>query len=212
MLIFTPHVHAFHQAWHYGVGYAGYMGYMIYRMYQNDNIYDIDSVNRHWENMHREQQNRPSLPSSYVIQSADDLRYHIPAEGSLARAAPSANLSPLVLDVATTEWVDEVTRSPRGLLHSIQIKALQMVGYEPFEAQAVLDCPRVHQMSTAQWQEVLKEHEGCNNALDIGAASGHITLAFSSLFQSVYAVEISGRSSHPLSNQQREAGHNLALD
>ena len=151
------------------------------------------------------------LPSAYSASTASELRYEF--QPVATHTSPS-DCSPLTADdEATAAWVTHNVARPRTIVHALSLALCQaLLGLSRYDAQAVLDEPRVHLLSTAQWRAVLREGGGGRGsgggsggsgsdadaaaggiALDIGAGSGHVTEAFAPLFGEVYATEISQR-------------------
>eukprot|EP01043_Picozoa_sp_COSAG02_P071056 COSAG02_NODE_12832_length_1486_cov_0.852199_1_plen_324_part_00 len=120
------------------------------------------------------------LPSAYAFAGVEMLRYDCAAGA-------------LVLDLATQGWVQQQLAAPRSALHSMLVTGLSLVGICQYDAQAVLDSPAVHLLSTAQWKELLKDGTALQqqSALDVGAGSGHITAELAPSVGSVCATEIS---------------------
>ncbi len=125
------------------------------------------------------------LPSAYTFDGVDMLRYDC--------AGSSRNTRALVLDLGTREWVQRQLAAPRTALHSVLVAGLSLMGISQYDAQAVLDSPAVHLLSTAQWKELLGNGTELQqqSALDVGAGSGHITAELAPIFGCMRATEIS---------------------
>ena len=193
----------------YAAGLVG-LGALTLRA-ADEPLYDVDSAHlqrmkpaaarQHAGNVSPLVRTQP-LPSAYSASTAIELRF-----GFEPVLPSSSDCAPLATDdEATAGWVAHNVARPRTVLHALSLAWCQaLLGLSRYDAQAVLDEPRVHLLSTAQWRTVLREGGGgggggdaaataaAGTALDVGAGSGHVTEAFAPLFREVFATEISPR-------------------
>ena len=169
-----------------GVAYSLAVGGIAACAYKSTPITDM-ALSRHSTPMSttNDHTSRQQLPSAYAFSGVDALRYDC--------ADSRDNRRGLVLDLATRDWVRRQLAAPRTALHSVLIAGLSLLGISQYDAQAVLDSPAVHLLSTAQWRELLENSTALQrqSALDVGAGSGQITAELAPVFGSIYATEIS---------------------
>jgi SAM-dependent methyltransferase len=168
-----------------GVAYSLAVGGVAACAYKSTPITDM-ALSRHSTPMTTNDDTlRQQLPSAYAFTGMDAMRYNC--------ADSRGDRRGLVLDLATRDWVRRQLAAPRTALHSVLVAGLSLLGISHYDAQALLDSPAVHLLSTAQWEELLENSTALQrqSALDVGAGSGHITAELAPVFGSVYATEIS---------------------
>lgn len=159
-------------------------------------LYDVDSAHLRQSAIGG---SGSQLPSAYAACSLHDLRYSFDSAEVRRHCCASTVMAATTADAATGAWVEYNLAHPRTLLHSLSLGMLKALGLSKYDAQAVLDEPRVHLLSTEQWRTVLADaglelRPGSPTtaaALDIGAGGGHITEAITPLFGEMHATEIS---------------------
>ena len=144
--------------------------------------YDIDTAHLRWEQIH-ERNARLNLPSAYNVASLDVLRYRF--DGGTAGSVDDGTIR---LDEHTQCWI-EADGASQSFAQTVMLAALSTL-MPRCDAQAKLDLPAVHLLSPEQWKTLLR-HQKMHTALDVGAGAGHITRCFASLFDEVFAIEVS---------------------
>lgn len=151
------------------------------------------------------------LPSAYPAPTPEEWRYRFQARTATAscrRGKPNA--TPLTLDQEAVDW--QRAHSSLPVYHTLGSTILKLVGYAPYDAQALLDLPAVHLLSTSQWRSLLFEDgrgEGQGHALDVGAGCGHVTEKLLPLFASVGGTEASDWLTWRLKKKGINAAHTL---